>query len=48
MTKACAGVLIYFVQWGALSSARDFGSAHSDVVRYASCVPDALKSERTH
>ena len=30
-----AGVLIYFVQWGTLSSARDFGSSHSDV---ASCV----------
>ena len=31
MTKARAGVLIYFVQWGALSSARDFGSAHISV-----------------
>ena len=45
MTKACAHVLIYFVQWGALSSARDFGPAHISVKSLSHSTPQNFPVE---
>ena len=42
MTKACASVVINYVQWGALSSATDFGSAHISGKSLLHCTPRNL------